>query len=541
MDCLSELSCSVFADGELDAAEARLVEAHLAGCGRCRARVEALRTENRVLMAALQETEPAPGTVVLPEKSRTADLLWTTALVLAAAGILQGAQRLLGDWEPPGALDWVNPFSVTVQWNLFFSSIFYLIREGAAMALKSVTVVGGLTLATLLVAGTFYWLRRRPTGVAVLVGLTLALSLAQPGAALDRRSAKKTALVIPADQTIDDTLVFTGETLILNGTVTGNVIAFGERVEINGNVQGDVICFAGKTLVDGTIGGNLMAFTSQLDLRGRVARSLYGFASILSLGTDSVVEGDAVGFAAEVDVDGNVGRDLALFSGKTGLRGNVGRNFTARTGKLSVLAPARVGGDLTAYVHRADSIQIDSGATIAGKVDKRVRGPRQSRYQRGSFYFWQAVRLAAALVTGLVFFWLFPALFRIPLAGGGDMLKTVGVGFLGLVAVPVAAVLLCITLIGLPLGLLSFAGWLAGLYLAKIFVGAYLGQRLLSAPASSAPSARAMPLLVGLVTVFVAVNLPFVGKLIHLLIMLLGLGLVYLQARSAWKQPVPLG
>ena len=537
MDCLSEFTVAVFADGELDAAEARRVEGHLARCERCRSLVEALRAENRSLLAALQESEPAAGAAALPARPRTADLLWTTALVLGAAGILQGALQLLGDWEPPGALDWVNPFSVTVQWNLFFSSIFYLIREGAAMVLTSVTFVGGLTLGTLLVAGTLYWLRRRPTSVAVLVGVTLALTLAQPGAALDRRTAKKTALIIPADQTIDDTLVFRGETLILNGTVTGNVLAFGERVEINGNVQGDVICFAGKTLVGGTVGGNLMAFTSQLDLRGRVARSLYGFASILSLGTDSVVEGDAAGFSAEADVDGKVGRDLALFSGKTGLRGEVGRNFYARTGRLSVLAPARVGGDLTAYVEKASAIQIDPGATIAGKVDKRIRGPRASRYGRASFYFWQAVQLAAALVTGLVLFTLFPALFRLPAAGGGEMLKSVGVGFLVLVAAPIAAVLLCITLVGLPLGLLSFAGWLAGLYLAKIFVGAYVGQRLVSAPAGGAPPAMAMPLLAGLVLVFVAVNLPFVGKLVHLLALLLGLGLVYSQARNAMKRP----
>ena len=537
MDCLSELTCAVYADGELDAAEAGRVETHLAICEHCRTMVAALRAENRALAAALQESEPAAGFLAIPARTRAADLAWTTALVLAAAGILHGAQQFLGAWEPPAALDWVNPFSVTVQWNLFFSSVFYFIREGAAMVLTSVTFIGGLTLAMLLVAGTLYWLRRRPTSVAVLVGLTLALGLAQPGAALDRRSAKKTALVIPADQTIDDTLIFKGETLVLNGTVTGNVLAFGERIEINGTVQGDVICFAGKTLVNGTVEGNLMAFTSHLDLRGRVARSLYGFASIFSLGTGAVVEGDAVGFSGDINVDGNVGRDLALFGGYTHLRGTVGRNVYARTGRMNVVESAHVGGDLTAYVKKDSSLQIDPAATIAGKVNKHIYAPRESRYLTGRFYFWQAVRLAAALVTGLALFWLFPALFRIPLGGGGDMLKTVGVGFLVLVAVPIAAVLVGITLVGLPIGLVGLATWLTALYLAKIFVAAYLGQNLLAPPAGTAVSALALPLLVGLVMVLVAVNLPYVGGLVHLLALLLGLGLVYSQIRAARKVP----
>ena len=537
MDCLSELTCALYADGELDATELRRVETHLAACKRCRTQVEALRAENRALAAALLETEPAADALAAPARTRPADLLWTTALVLLAAVVLNAAQQFLTDWEPPGALDWVNPFSVTVQWNLFFSSIFYFIREGATMVLTSVTFFGGLSLVMLLIAGTLYWLRRRPTSVAVLVGLTLVLGLAQPGAAIERRSAKKTALIIPADQTIDDTLVFTGETLILNGTVTGNVIAFAERVEINGTVQGDVICFAGKTLVEGNVGGNLMAFTSQVDLRGHVARSLYGFASVYSLGPNAVVEGDAVGFSGDINVDGNVGRDLTVFGGHTSLRGKVGRNVYAHIGRMEVLGTSQVGGDLTAYVKKADSLQIDPGASIAGKVTKNVRPPRKNYYLSGSFYFWRAVRLAAALITGLVLFWLFPALYPIRPQSGGEMIKAVGIGFLMLVAVPVGAVIVGITLVGLPIGLVGLATWLTALYLAKIFVGGYLGQRLLAPPASAALSALALPLLAGLVVVFVAINLPYVGGLIHLLALLLGLGLAFSQARSAWKQP----
>lgn len=297
------------------------------------------------------------------------------------------------------------------------------------------------------------------------------------------------------------------------------------------------MCFAGKTLVNGEVGGNLMAFTSHLDLRGRVLRGLYAFASVLSLGADSRVGGDAAGFIADADVDGSVGRDLVLFSGSTNFRGNVGRNLRTRTGKLTVLAPAHVGGDLTAYVRKADYVQIDPGATIAGKVDTQIRGPRESRYVRASFYFWQAVRLAAALVTGLVLFWLFPALSTLRPQSGGELLKSVGVGFLILVAVPVGAVLVGITLVGLPIGLMGLAAWLTALYLAKILVAAYVGQQLLARPASAAPSVVALPLLVGLVLVLVAINLPFVGKLVHLLTLLLGLGLVYSQVRRLWTAP----
>ena len=49
MTCLSELTCAVYADGELSPEETRDAERHLAECPRCRALVAALRGENRIL------------------------------------------------------------------------------------------------------------------------------------------------------------------------------------------------------------------------------------------------------------------------------------------------------------------------------------------------------------------------------------------------------------------------------------------------------------------------------------------------------------
>ena len=57
MTCLTELACAVYADGELSPEETRDAERHLAECPRCRARVAALRDENRSLASALTELD----------------------------------------------------------------------------------------------------------------------------------------------------------------------------------------------------------------------------------------------------------------------------------------------------------------------------------------------------------------------------------------------------------------------------------------------------------------------------------------------------
>ena len=139
--------------------------------------------------------------------------------------------------------------------------------------------------------------------------------------------------------------------------------------------------------------------------------------------------------------------------------------------------------------------------------------------------------MAAAFLTGLLLFWLFPALFAVRLETAGAVLRTMGVGFLALVATPVAAFVAAITLIGLPVGLLGGVAWLAGLYLAKIFVGAFLGRALMR---SAGRRSFAVTLLVGLVISLAAVSIPYAGWVIHFLFLLLGLGIFVLQVRGYW-------
>jgi hypothetical protein len=112
-----------------------------------------------------------------------------------------------------------------------------------------------------------------------------------------------------------------------------------------------------------------------------------------------------------------------------------------------------------------------------------------------------------------------------------DWLKAGGLGFAVLVTVPIAAIVVACTFIGIPLALSSLAIWLGALYLAKIIVAEFVGRTVFKA-------GKAMSLLGGLAVVIVAVNLPFLGGLINFLFILLGLGALVLTAyRTNWRGP----
>jgi hypothetical protein len=141
------------------------------------------------------------------------------------------------------------------------------------------------------------------------------------------------------------------------------------------------------------------------------------------------------------------------------------------------------------------------------------------------------VRLIAAFLTGLVLFRLAPWLAPTRLVGGLDWVKAGGLGFAALVTIPIAALIVAITVIGLPLAITSFVIWLASLYLAKIIVAEFIGRSLLK-------QGGVVSLFVGLLIVIVAVNIPILGGLLNFLMCLLGMGALVMTIYLVNRRPL---
>ncbi len=527
MTCPSEAVLAAHADGELEPEAARQLEAHLPDCARCRGLLEALRGEAR-LLAAVFELEPADQTAVgqMPWVGRVTALL----LVFAAAAGVQAAWRWLGALGEQSPLDVVDGRSLVV--SALFEALFFVLREGASMLNSFPSVIAAaLVVAAACVVLSFWW-RRTPRALFLAALLALAAS---PSFAFERRLAGKGTLVIPAGETIDDSLLAVGDTVSMEGVVTGNLLVFGRRVSVRGTVKGDLVTCARRVDVEGIVEGNILDVSEDFSARGPVSRSLHAIASHVGIESSARIQGDAVTFSREADIEGQVDRDLLAFAGITNLRGNVARNASAWTDQLRVETPARVGGDLTVHVNRQDHVSVDPG-TVVGKTVTRLVTPshRGSKYSHPSFYIWKLIWFAAALLTGLVLQRLLPSLFPGTLGDAGAVGKALGIGFLALAAPPVAVLILALTLVGLPLALLTLAVWLAGLYLSRIVVGALLGRLLLSRR-DGPPPPFALALVVGLLAVTVAVNLPYVGGLAVLVVLLLGFGASVGEIGRRWR------
>ena len=420
----------------------------------------------------------------------------------------------------PEALQWLNPFSASGSTNLIFNFSYYVANGGTAMLGEYAAVVGKIFVVLLLGGSALLlgrrWRLRQP-GLGLVIML-LAFSLS--GFSLERRHTD--IVTVRSGDTVEDTLLATGNIVRIEGVVNGDLLAFGGTVEIRGTVKGDLVTFAKRIVISGTVEGNIFTFSNSLDLDGQLNHSLYGLMQSLRVNDRGRVgEGILVG-AADVTLEGDVHRSVNIYAGTANVSGSVGRELAMAGDNLTLTNTARVGGNLTARVRHLANVHIADGATITGTREIHVRA-RENRFTRPSFYFFSAIWLAASMLVGWLILALFPGFFQASAHAVGEGWRSLVLGIAVLAGVPVAMILLAVTLVGLPASLILLMAYLVAIYMSKIWVGAFLGRMLLK-PVGTARSDWMLRLLMGLLILTVVRFIPYLGTLVHFGVICLGLG-----------------
>jgi cytoskeletal protein CcmA (bactofilin family) len=526
MTCPSELTHSMYADGELPAREAMRLERHAMTCSACRARIEALRGESEVLHTALKHADDLVAIPRFVPPPRPRDFV-----VLIASIVLIGVfSRTF--WSTvaaaiPTELKWLNPFESGVLFERATEIVKFIVFEGPAMWTATFNFIG----AALIVAFVA-WLALSATRRRALIGIAASLlavvvALPSTGHAYEIRHNENGPVTVAADETINDTLFAAGQTVTIDGTINGDLIAFGQDVTVRGNVTGNLVTGAQSVTIEGTVGGTVLGAGENVTLaNARVGRDFYGFGNGVGIGSGANVAGNATGFGETVDVDGRVGIDFKGFGSKVTVSGAVEGDVSGFGDTVTVASTARIGGNVTGHVDTAGDLSVADGATVGGTVDEQIveREQRRNHYERFGYYFSQVIRLAGAFLTGLVLLWLFPALREASLPNVMTVLRSAGIGLAAAVTLPVAALIVCVTIIGIPLGVLTFLLGAVGLYFSKAVIAQIIGRGVLSNRPT--PPHYAATLFVGLVIVIVAINLPWIGGFANLLLTLVGFGVI---------------
>lgn len=320
----------------------------------------------------------------------------------------------------------------------------------------------------------------------------------------------------------------------------GDVLAAGEDVSIQDSVPGDAMAAGGAVVFDGVIGGSYVGGGGRQDVRGRidgslravggtvrvsgeVGRNVTAVGGTLALEPTSRVGGNAYLAGGTVLLDGTIEGTLYAGAGEVVLDGLVGGDVHVEAERLTLGPNARVGGDLR-YRTAGGSAGVNAQARVAGEIE--ALAPREDDGPGGSIVL-AVLRILAFLVTGTALVALFPASLQ-DLSGSlsGRTGASLGWGALSVLLAPLVVLLAAITLVGLPLAAIAALLFGVVLYLAPVVPSLWLGHVLLGDRGLSTREKPLRRFLVGGSILAVTMLLPFVGFLVRLVVVTLGVGAV---------------
>lgn len=337
--------------------------------------------------------------------------------------------------------------------------------------------------------------------------------------------------VINETEVVDGSYYAAGEKISIKGHVKGDVYCAGSTIDILGRVDGDILCAGQDITVDGQVDGSVRLAGQAITIGGQIKGGLSAAGANVSTGNNLRLSGDAVFLASSVALDGKLERDVMTAGSLVRLDGVVKRDFNLQGESLQIKERGQIKGDLD-YTS-SQSLDVDK-RQIGGAV-RHHKPSDKLKYSRSSI---ETVIASILLMIGAVV--LYPLLVpqlakKISQTGQKDMLYTVLIGVSALFGLPILAILVMFTGVGLPLGIVALLGLVIMMLLGLAQGAVWLGQVMLGKSTNNI----LLQSLGGALVLAIAVKLPVVGVVVVVAWLVVGLGLVArYTGKTLFQKPV---
>lgn len=354
--------------------------------------------------------------------------------------------------------------------------------------------------------------------VVVLVILVIpALSLAA-----EFRSGDQPA--VGNSEQIANDLYMAGGGITSAGNVTGDLVAGGGNIFVSGDVNADVTAGGGNVTILSSVGDDVRVVGGNIVIQGKVGGDLVAAGGQITLGGGGVAGDVAIG-GGDIRIEAPVAGKMTIKAGSVFINGTIGGNVNIEADVVKLGSAAVISGDLTYKARR--ELEKDPAAVINGKVTFEERKGKMASPVAfaaifSAFLIWKFFAiLASAMLFGLVLrrynMELIAYAVRRPLL---EIFR----GLVILIAMPIISILLVATLVGIPLGILGFIGFIAMMIFACIVTPIIIGSVVYRYLSKKALEVSWKTILIGVLVYCLLGLIPFIGWLVQFLLMMLALG-----------------
>ncbi len=399
-------------------------------------------------------------------------------------------------------------------------------------------------------------LSRWTAGLAAVLLLAPAMAQQEPDAPIAEpqeapapeisQEAQTTPSPIPLPP-IPDPPRFVSDIVSSISDVNGDLFGWGQSVSLAGDVLNNAFLGGGSTSIDGLVGSDAFTFAQTATVTGEVMHNVYAFAAQMTVTDDAVIHGNLVCFCGSLNLTGTVRGQVLGSGGAATIAGEVG-SMKLEVGSLVVAPSAVIHGDLEYKGNKEANISEDAelGGELRWNQDKPDEDEDTGSAAESSWFsFWNLASslwwYLANLTVGMAFLLFGGRWAQAPVARLREQAAVgLGFGFVVTVVIPVACLIAALMLVTLPLGFIVLQVYLLAVFLARLVTAQFLGDWLLRTIGQHQPS-QYLALAGGLVLFFLATEIPYVGFLIYLTALFLGMGGLFLAVRGERPSTVVSG
>ncbi len=323
-----------------------------------------------------------------------------------------------------------------------------------------------------------------------------------------------------------------GRTIHIFEGVNGDLVSAAQRITIEGSISEDLIVAGERITIRNKVGDDARIAGRTIQVEADIADDLIAAGETIVVNPETQIGGRVWVAAKTVELLGTIQKGTKIVAQDAVINGQINGDVEFMGENIEFLPNARISGDL--YYKSPNEPTISSSAKIEGRLVKREMSDEPE--SDSSVFAVIGVLFLSLLVTILILRWLFPTLTHNAASRiSQSPLRCFGMGTILCLLLPVAAVIMIATVIGIPIGLMVAVIYPVLLFLGFAIATLYLTVSFLTLISREQASKR-LWIPVGLAVVLLALSIaqfiPLLGAAILILAIIAGVGGVGLEWRD---------
>ncbi|MFC1656822.1 hypothetical protein ACFL14_02595 [Patescibacteria group bacterium] len=339
------------------------------------------------------------------------------------------------------------------------------------------------------------------------------------------------------DETFSSSAYMAGSSIDFSATVQGDLFLAGSTVNIDkAKILGDIFSVSSDIRIYDTEVEDVRIASGNLNIKNsKISGDLIVGVGVIQADKDTIIEGDVYIGAGNANLAGIVDGNVRIGAEDVIINSQIAGDVRINANSLSIKENADIQGDAVYnYSNTGSEADIDSSAKLASELE-------QSRVEVGSSdsSFFPSITsfifsLLMLWIVGLVIVLLMPVCIK----KTSEIIEkkpwpTLGWGLLGLIVLPIILFIIFISFLGIPLALMGFAMYFIMIYISKIFVGTYIGIKILKSKDKKHRPIWEMAL--GVLIICILSYMPIIGPWTKFVVVVFGLGVIIIQSYQSYK------